>query len=103
LACFSALSASGLGVVGAVVRESELLTLCGCWWSWSWCLLALIFCVVLSAFVRYVQQTNHEIDFEVPANCMNTPNVCNNDLGTCAGDYRFVPRCCWRRRSWLQL
>ncbi len=30
---------------------------------------------------------NHEIDIEIPASCMNTPNVCNGPGGSCAGDY----------------
>ena len=29
---------------------------------------------------------NDEIDIEIPANCMNTPNVCPDGKG-CAGDY----------------
>lgn len=30
---------------------------------------------------------SHEVDIEVPANCKNTENVCNNADGTCAGAY----------------
>ena len=33
----------------------------------------------------YQSKRNDEIDIEIPANCVNTPNVCSN--GTCAGDY----------------
>jgi len=33
----------------------------------------------------YQSSRNDEIDIEIPANCVNTPNVCSN--GSCAGDY----------------
>jgi hypothetical protein len=38
-----------------------------------------------ASFAGYIQVNNHEIDIEIPANCMNTPNVCKE--GSCAGDY----------------
>jgi len=35
----------------------------------------------------YQSHRNDEIDIEIPANCINTPNVCPNKTAGCAGDY----------------
>lgn len=43
-----------------------------------------------ASFTDFIQQTNHEIDIEVPANCMGTGNVCDGADGSCAGDYSTV-------------
>ena len=37
-----------------------------------------------ASFDGYIQDYNHEIDIEIPANCEKT-TVCP---GTCAGDYK---------------
>ena len=42
-----------------------------------------------ACFNGYIQNMNHEIDIEIPANCMGTDNVCNNADGSCAGDYKY--------------
>ncbi len=40
-----------------------------------------------ASFTDYIQQTNHEIDIEIPASCLSTPNVCPKN---CIGDYSTV-------------
>jgi len=40
-----------------------------------------------ASFSGYVTIVGHEIDWEVPGGCHNTPNVCNNADGSCAGLY----------------
>ena len=44
-------------------------------------------------FGGWTTMVNHEIDIEIPANCVNTSNVCNNDVPgvdgakSCIGDF----------------
>jgi len=56
-----------------------LCTMC----MWACVCLCALHCMCVSCAVLYVS-------LQIPANCMNTPNVCNDANGACTNDYSTV-------------